>query len=146
MMFRKENITRFVCRALPFNSPYPDTSDAPHWEFAVCLADGKRVGLHPPGKKSGTFSWSAATDEERASALAEAKGVSEKIRACYFDTSRARKYPQCPTHTQFTPADKRVLLGTQMRSAGVVVSTWPAAAPATTDAATAAGAQGRGGW
>ena len=122
-MFRKQNITRFVCRALPFDSPYPDTKGTPHWEFTVFLADGTQVGLHPPGKKNGTFSWSAATDEDRASALAEAKCVSDKIRACYFDTSRARKYPQGPTHTQFTPADTLVLLGTQMRSAGVVVST-----------------------
>ena len=123
-MFGGQDITRFVCRACPFNSPYPSTAGVRHWEFTVFLADGKQVGLHPPGKK-GTFYWTAATDEERAAALAAVaqKGVSERVKACYPDTSRPRQYPQGPTHLLYPPADPRVLLGQQLRNTGLVVST-----------------------
>ena len=141
-----QDITRFVCRACPFNSPYPSTEGVVrHWEFTVFLADGKQVGLHPPGKKGNPFNWSAAPDEERAAALAAVaeEGAAAKVKACYFDTTRPRQYPQGPTHTQFPLADPRVLLRVQLRNAGVVVSTQaaitpaPAAAPANTDAAPA---------
>ena len=122
-MFHNEGIARFVCRACPFASPYPATSAGPHWEFTVTLTDGSQIGLHPPGRK-GKLSWTSATDDARAAALAAVahKGVSEKVRACYFDTSRPRSNPQGPTHTQFRPVDPNMLLGGHLQAAGAVVS------------------------
>ena len=103
-MFGREGIQRFVCRACPFPSPYPVTPSGPHWEFTVTLTDGEHVGLHPPGRR-GKLCWTWASDAFREAALAAVakKGVSEKVRACYPDTSRPRTRPQGPTHTEFRP-------------------------------------------
>ena len=81
-VFGGEGVTRFVCRACPFPSPYPGVTGGPHWEFTATKTNGEQVGLHPPGRK-GRLSWTLASDEERAAALAAArrKGVSERVRA-----------------------------------------------------------------
>ena len=68
-MFSEEDITSFVCRACPFRSPYPATSNLPHWEFQATRGDGVKVGFHPPGKGS-KLTWTTLDDEERAAALA----------------------------------------------------------------------------
>ena len=63
LMFDKEDITSFVCRACPFPSPYPATSNMPHWEFTATRADGIKVGIHPPGR-GGKLMWTTTSDEE----------------------------------------------------------------------------------
>ena len=77
-MFGREGIKRFVCRACPFPSPYPATSEGPHWEFTVTLTNDAQVGLHPPGRK-GKLCWTLEGHDARAAALAAVahKGVSE---------------------------------------------------------------------
>ena len=99
-LFGSEGIELFVCRACPFPSPYPGTSGGPHWEFTATTTNGQQVGLHPPGRK-GKLTYTFASDDERQAALAAVahKGVSEKVRACYPDTSRPQKEPRDrPTH------------------------------------------------
>ena len=108
-----EGIARFVCRACPFLSPYPNIR-GPHWEFTATTTNGKQVGLHPPGRK-GKLTHTFASDDERQAALAAVarKGVSEKVRACYFDTLRPRTQPRDrPTHTQFPAVDPGLLRAT----------------------------------
>ena len=52
-MFGREGITKFVCRACAFPSPYPGTfticAYLPHWEFTVTLTNCVAVGLHHDG-------------------------------------------------------------------------------------------------
>ena len=99
-MFQEQYIVKFVCRACPFQSPYPATHKLPHWELTATRADGVCVGMHPPGKK-GAVQWVIATDEDRAAALAAVhkKGVSAKVRACYDAPPPTKARP--PTHLQY---------------------------------------------
>ena len=98
-MFEEQDIVSFVCRALPFKSPYPATAKLPHWEFTATRADGLKVGIHPPGKK-GQVAWTVATDEERTAALAavKKKGLSANIRACYDSPPPAMHQPASHLH------------------------------------------------
>ena len=111
-IFGLEGITRFVCRACPFPSPYPGVNGGLHWEFTATKQNGEQVGLHPPGRK-GKLCWTLASDDERAAALAAVrrKGISDKVRACYPDTLGPRVNPKAATHTKLVKVDPSLLRG-----------------------------------
>ena len=106
-------IVKFAVRAIPGSrSPWPPFESEEHWEFQVTLSDGSVVGYHPPGK-GGTVRSTRATDEERLAAFSQVrkKGISEKTRAMYPDTSAPRVHPQGPTHLSYQPVEPQMLRG-----------------------------------
>ena len=113
---------RFVCRACPFPSPYPGTSGGPHWEFTATTTNGQQVGLQPPGRKGSKLTHTFASDDERQAAVAAVAhtDLSEKVRACYPDTSRPRTNPQGPTHTQVREMGPSLLRATHEAGESVV--------------------------